>query len=293
MKLLRLHWILLWIPILWISCKEPVEPDGPTSFLKTIVESRYTPDDSLTITYRFDQNRRLEREERKFPFSSAIRIVDLYELTKLAQVYADQCRIHSYDARQQEIAVKKYFLTSGSWLTYDADSLIYAGDQVVQQEHKDYFFQVDGGQYSAGFPLWLTKRAFAYNNQNQIVSETDSVFITHDIPAGSSVLTKAPATYLYTNKTTYTYDVKGMVSQSVAVSGDEQKPMRYSNGWYVLSTKGGYAFSVRMRFMPGTTTYAYTYNADGQLIQKTATYTDGKSAQNYVSTFRYEYDITN
>ncbi|MBD2757550.1 hypothetical protein [Spirosoma validum] len=281
---------LISLTVLWLGCKEPMTPAEPTFFLKTMTESRYTPDDSLTITYHYDQTNRLEREERKQPFAPG-RIVDLYESKDLSQVYADQCRIHSYNMQNQEISVKRYFFTANVWLTYDADSLIYAANQLAMQVHKDYFFQVDGGQYAFSSPLWLTKRTFTYDSQNRVASETDSVFITHDIPVGSTMLTKAPATYLHTNKTTYTYDDKGMMVKLVAISDDKNKPRRYSNGWYVISTSGGYSSSVRMPFTPGTTTYMYEHNSDGQLSRKTATYTDGKSAQNYVSRFTYEYGM--
>lgn len=291
MKLVRFQLILFCLPIIWWGCEEPVRLDESASFLKTIIESRYTPDDSLTITYRFDQTNRLQREERKLPFAPG-RIIDLYESKDLSQVYADQCRIHTYNAQNQELLVKKYFPSSGSWLLYDSDSLIYSDNQLVRQEHKDYFFIVDGGQYAFAFPLWLTTRTIAYDNQGHIASETDSVFITHDIPAGSSVLTKAAARYLHTNKTTYTYDEKGMVTKAAAVSGDVKKPMFYSNGWYALSADGkGYASSVRLRFMPGTTTYVYEYNINRQLSRKTAAYNNGKSPQNYISSFTYEYGM--
>ena len=291
MKSLCYYSILLVLIIDFMSCKNNVKPDEPTSFLQTITESRYTPDDSLTVTYRFDQNNRLEREERRLPFAPGL-IIDLYESEDLSQVYANQCRVHSYNAQKQEIAMKRYFSQSGKWSVYDADSLIYKGSQLVQQEHRDYFFSVDGGQYAFGFPLWLTKRTFAYDSQNRIASETDSVFINHDIPAGSTVLTKAPATYLHTNQLTYTHNEKGNVVQTVAMSGDAKKPMAYSNGWPVLGTEGkGYSSSVRMRFRPGTTTYAYAYDTNSRIVRKTVTYTDEKSAQNYVSNFVYTYGI--
>ncbi|MEZ0540882.1 hypothetical protein [Fibrella arboris] len=265
-------------------------PAQPTSFLKTVSEARYTPDDSLTITYQYDQAGRLQQEEQRISGRS-IRIADLYDIRELAQVYADQYRLHSYNAQQQEIAVKHYFRTGNTWLIYDADSLRYTGNQLVRQLHYDHFFIVDGGQYSTTFPLWLTTQTKTYDDQGHILSEIDSVFITHDIPAGSSVLTKTPAHYLHSNKTTYSYNERGVLTQLVAVSGEAVKPMFYSNGWPVLSTNGsGYAASIRQRFMPGTTTYTYAYKSTGQLSAKTAAYADGKTAQTYVSRFTYAYN---
>lgn len=290
MKLLSFRLALLILPVVWLGCKEPMPPPQSMSFLKTVTEARYTLNDSLTITYQYDQAGWLQREEQRGSGWS-LRIVDLYDSKELAQVYADQYRIHRYNTQKQEIAVKRYFRTSNTWLVYDTDSLVYAGNQLVRQLHCDHFFIVDGGQFSFTFPLWLTIQTRTYDGQGRVTSETDSVFITHDIPAGSSVLTKAPTRYLHTNKTTYSYNEKGMIAQTVAVSGEEVKPMFYSNGWPVLSTNGrGYAASIRQRFMPGTTTYVYEYSPIGQLSAKTAAYVDGKNPQNYISRFTYTYD---
>jgi hypothetical protein len=294
MKLLLSRFILLTLPVIWLGCKEVSSPVQPLPFLKTVIEMRYTSEDSMTVTYQYNQAGQLQQEEQRRLGRLTQRIVDLYDPKELGKLYyTNHYRSHTYNTKNQKIAVKRYFRTgSDSWLIFDSDSLLYQNNQLVRQLHYDHYFTVDGGQYSFAFPLWLTTQTRQYDGQGRVVAKIDSVFITHDIPVGSVVLTKAPTRYLHTNQTTYSYNQQGLITQTVAVSGEEAKPMFYSNGWSFLSTngKGGYASLILQRFMAGTTKITYEYNGIGQLSAKTVSYEDGKTPQPYVSRFTYLYD---
>ncbi|GAB4022284.1 hypothetical protein [Spirosoma koreense] len=277
------------------SCKKPVEPAASGPFLKTVVETRNLPDDSLTITYQYDPMGRQLSESYQGNYKPS-NIHDIYSPSAMPAPSntTDQYRLHILDAQNREVAVKRYFAQYGShWSVFDSDTMAYEANRLVRQEHKDFFFIVDGMGLAFNYPLWVTRRRFTYDPRQHIRSAIDSVFITHDMPAGTVVLANAPATFLYTNQTTYDYDDQGKVVTKTAVSNDPKKPMVYSNGWALLDTEGrGYAASVRMRFTPGITTYAYEYDAAGQLTRKTATYTANRTAQPYVSTFIYEYGMS-
>ncbi|WP_381517371.1 hypothetical protein [Spirosoma soli] len=277
---------------------QPQPPKGP--YLSRVVEKRFTPLDSVSITSLYNpQEQLLEEQYTSQYLRRAYSLLCLYTPTNLAngQDINNEFRIYRLDDRQRVVGIKQYFSkTVNYWEVRESDSLIYQGEVLIGQLHQDFFFYADRIGYGNRYPLWVTKRRFTYDSQKRVIEEQDSVYLTHDFPVGSKVIHPAPAKYQFTNRTTYEYNDKNEVIRKTTVSGADENPtLTFSNGWslyYQISPAySTYSRSWTGRLLSGTTTYSYEHNADGRVISKQARFEDRKTKKVFISSFSYEYAL--
>ena len=281
MKNLISSLLLVLIFSFFLNCKKEKEPVMLVKQqLESIREYRFTPDDSMTIRYNFDQDSMLVLEENSKGFS----IKGLRDQKDISQITNGwvKYRLYSYNSKNQLTNFTEYFLsTGGGKAVSKKDSSIYLRDKLVRQELRNYRIDYYGG-YGFNYPLWLTKRYFKYNDKNQLTSQTDSIFITHDIAPKEIVIIKSQPKFAYTNEISYEYNSKGDIERKVAIS-NEDTGLLYSNG------ASAYNVSHPGILRAGTTYYSYTYDAKGYLTNKTALFKDPGNGRNYESFFLYCY----
>ncbi len=132
-----------------------------------------------------------------------------------------------------------------------------------------------------------------YDAKQRVVAEVDSVYITHDLPAGSNVIHQAKAKYVFTNRANYQYNERNELIRKQNIAGSDGNPaLVYSNGMSVYKQFGSkwttYGRSWPGRFITGNTTYYYEYDVKSRLIRKQAIFTD-KFGQTYTTKFQYRY----
>lgn len=269
---------------LFLGCKKDEEqPIEAKLYLDSVLEQRYTPDDSLTIQYSFDQDSMLVLEENSKGFSSK-GIKDQKDIASITEGWV-KYRLYTYNKNNQLVNFIEYFSgVSGGKSISTKDSTIYSGSKIIRQEHKNFRIEYYGS-YGFSYPLWLIKRSFGYNNRNQITAQTDSIFITHDIAAGDIVIKKSEPKFVYTNQTSFEYNNTGEMIRKAAIS-NENTDLLYSNG------SSAYDVSHPGKLRSGTTDYTYTYNSDKLVESKKAAFKDLKNGQIYTSLFFYKYKVS-
>ena len=280
---------------------QPEPQPEPSQYLKQVIEARYTPKDSLTTIYMYNPKGQL-LEEKYLGLADIRRTYSLYCLynqTNRAGLVDNLSlyRFYSTNTSQQLVSSQKYFpISTTYWGVAESDTLIYRRNQLVQQEHWDFYFLVDWSPSAFPFPLWITKRSYGYDSRNRVISETDSVYMTHDYPAGSVAISQTAAKYIFTNRTRYEYSPQNdqEISRRVSISGAAENPfLRYSNGRSIYTAFGPanstYNASWPGRFLAGTTTYQYEYQRDGKLSKKTVHFENDQTKQVYTSASTYVY----
>lgn len=274
--------VLVLIFLFFLNCKKGNDMVLQSKAqLESIKEVRYTPDDSMTINYNFDQDSMLVLEQN----SKGASIKGLRDQKNISQITDGwvKYRLYTYNPKSQLVNFTEYFLSVGGKAVSKKDSSIYSGDKLTRQELRNFRVDYYGG-YGFSYPLWLTKKSFKYNGKNQLTSQTDSIYITHDIAPKEIVIIKSQPKFVYTNQINYEYNSKGEIDRKVAVS-NEDTGLLYSNG------ASAYNVSHPGILRSGITDYSYKYDVNGLLISKTALFTDAKNSRNYTSLFFYSYKI--
>lgn len=291
------------IPIL-LACRQPsLDPHPqPTDYLLQSIERIYTPVDSLTVIRKYAPVGQVITES--FSSQRGLRPYTLYSFygpvdqSKFEDnLYLNQYRFHQTNSIKQLIASQHYFPVSyTSWKVYQRDTLLYAQGRLVQQDHRDYAFIADSQKDAFKYSLWLTRRYLSYDDANRVKWQTDSVFATHDMLAGTLVIAHTPDRFLYINQTQFVYNQQGELVKQVHICGADSLPtLRYSNGLTMFSTFGQLSAwstvseSWPARFRSGVTTYQYSYGADGKVLARQSIFDDATTKRTYTSTYAYHY----
>ncbi|SFF38808.1 hypothetical protein [Spirosoma endophyticum] len=168
---------LLTILSVMMACHEPDTPvvQASTSTLRQLVETHYSPKDSITITSTFNEHGQLAQQNfSQQPSQRSYSLYCLYnptDLTALKDINS-QYRYFQSNSNQQLIATKKYFTQYGNyWAVYEADTLLYAQNRLASQVHNDFYFTSDHQGYAFKYPLWVTRRQYKYDNLDRVISE--------------------------------------------------------------------------------------------------------------------------
>lgn len=270
--------IIILFSITIISCKKDNSTAAPTEqFLSGITEKRYLPEDSATIQSQLDQDGViLVAKSSKSLIRKGYKEND--ETNRLiAKLH--YYRLFTYNTSNQLIKITSVD-ESERQFPASTDTLIYKNGNVVRRELTNSKLNADG-DLTVGYPLWLTKRSYNYDGQNRILTETDSVFICHDIPKGGPI-EKIKPKFIYTTLTKNEYNSKNELINKV-VTSTKDNTLTYGNGgWAFAMTNPGKAYT-------GTTSYNYQYDSENQVISKLAKFTDSKTNQTYNSIFTYSY----
>jgi hypothetical protein len=276
---LAAKFVLIFISFLWISCHKKLDPGPEIPYLKTITERQFSPDDSVTIQYNYDRDGLLVLEKNSRNFS-IIGVRDDKENTKLTEGWIHY-RLFTYNKFNQLIKLSQFGSQYGKRAMSVSDTSVYDGDKLVRKESRNYIFNADG-TVLFNYPLWITRKFLQYDSKNRIASETDSVFLTHDIPKGNTVVQKIPPRFVYTNRAVNLYSEKDELIRKTTTS-NESKNLTYGNGVSAFSC------SHPGRLHSGTTEYTYEYNEYAEVIKKTATFRHTASGRIYKSEFDYSY----
>ena len=264
----------------FISCKKENENKiaPPLSLLSAIKEIRNLPDDSLTVEYKFDTDEITVLEEKYINFS----IKGFKETLAAPRVTSSWLtyRLYTFDALDHLVKYTEFSSVSPGKPSR-LDSNIYENNRLIKKVSKSFWLNADG-IVTFNYPLWLTKRQYDYDSQNRIITETDSVFITHDIAKGTVVVIQAEPRFVYTNTTHNNYNDKSELTERKTVSTKDNL-LTYSNGWNAFgATHPGKVYN-------GTTTFSYTYDKSNRLIIKKCFFKDSRTGKVYESSFTYSY----
>lgn len=280
-----------------------MDPDPqPTDYLLESIEKVYTPVDSMTVHRKYAPSGQLITES--FSSQRGLRSYTLYcfyspvDQSKFGyNVDLNQYRFYQTNSAKQLIATQHYFpISYTSWKVYQRDTLLYAQGRLVRQDHRDFAFVADSQKDAFNYSLWLTRRYLSYDDANRVKWQTDSIFATHDMPAGSLVIAQTPVRYLYTNQIQFVYNQQGELVKQIHICGADSLPtLRYSNGFTMFGTLGQLSVwstvseSWPARFRSGVTTYQYNYGADGRLLARQSIFDDVTTKRTYTSTYAYRY----
>lgn len=276
---LAIKFVLLFISVSWISCHKKLDPGPEIPYLKTITERQFSPDDSVTIQYSYDRDGLLILEKNSHNFS-IIGVRDDKVNIKLTEGWIHY-RLFTYNEFNQLIKLSQFGSQYGKRAMSVSDTSVYDGDKLVKKESRNYIFNADGTVLFS-YPLWVTRKFLQYDSKNRIVSETDSVFLTHDISKGNTVVQKIAPRFVYTNRTTNVYNEKDELIRKTTTS-NEIKNLTYGNGVSAFSC------SHPGRLHSGVTAYTYEYNEYAEVSKRTAVFQDAATGRVYKSEFDYNY----
>ncbi|WP_159469581.1 hypothetical protein [Dyadobacter sp. 3J3] len=262
-----------------ISCNKENDTAAPEQLLNIITEKRYLPEDSLTIQYQVDRDGIIVLEKSS-KYGARKGYKDSEQLNKI-EASLKYCRIFTYNLSNQLIKIVEIDNESRK-LPSSSDTLIYQNGRVVARVLKDYLLKASLGTFVFAYPLWQTNRTFGYDASNRIITETDSVFIGHDIPLKSSTLEKTDLRFIYRVLTKNNYNENGELTEKI-ITTSRMNAVLYGNG------SGAWDITKAGKVISGSTTYNYQYDSKNQLISKLAKFTDSKTNQVYNSIFSYSY----
>lgn len=267
--------------LLWISCKKESNPDPAEPYLNKITELRYLPDDSVTVAYTFDRDGLLtqEKNSRNFSIKGFRNSEETSRLTAGSIYY----RLYTYNLSNQQVKFEEFRATSAPRKHFVSDTSMYENNKLIKKELRSFWFEIPGdGDVLFNYPLWVTKRYFKYDSQNRISTETDSVFICHDIRKVIGIVEKTEPRFVYTTNTKNNYNTKNELIEKIT-STTKNSMLFYEDGRSV------FGYTNPGRIYPGSVIYSYQYNTLNQLITKTATFTNAHDDKVYKSIFNYSY----
>ncbi|MBE9465309.1 hypothetical protein ACFP1I_14030 [Dyadobacter subterraneus] len=262
-----------------ISCKNDDNNSDPKTSVISITESVYLPYDSVTTQYQLDRNGMIILEKSsKYGTKKGYRDNEALNSMESSLKY---CKIFTYGSSDQLLKITDID-DGGRKLPSSTDSLIYQNNRVVRREQKNYLISASLGTFIFPYPLWVSKLYFDYDASGKIQTETDSVFISHDIAKNSSVLEKTGLKFAYKVLIKNEYNERGELMKKTTESFKTTN-LLYSNG----STAND--MTLVGKLISGSTIYNYQYNAKSQLVTQLLKFTDSSTNKVYNSIFSYAY----
>lgn len=278
MRLLSI--LLLSLSSLFIfSCNKDHGPNpSDVSHLSKIIEQRYLPSDSVTIELNLEEDGIIALEKRSDNFSiKGFRSDPRKSMNTAGWVHY---RLYTFNSENQ-LASFSEFTSPDIAKPSVADTNIYRQGRLVQKQIKTSWMNADG-MVTFPYPLWLTNRYYQYDDTNHTLTETDSVYLTHNIPKGEVVVIKTNPSFAYTVTTVKKYNDQNEITE-LRTTSTKSQTLSYGNG------SGIFAVTSPGKIYPGTTTYTYSYNQKHQLESMNAVFTDANTRQQYESIFSYFY----